>query len=138
MGSIPERQLIITPQKKAGMPFNRRRPSLNSVVIKSIDEERVRKAMQSYTAELRQQHPEIERIIWFGSWVGGTPAPGSDVDLCLIITSSDEPARNRISKYLPLGFPVGVDLFVYTRDEIERLRASSPGWYRAIASGEDI
>jgi hypothetical protein len=33
---------------------------------------------------------------------------------------------------------VGVDLFAYTRNEFERLRETSPGWYRAIASGQEI
>lgn len=111
---------------------------MNSVVIKSIDKDKVREAVNSYAARLRREHPEVERVIWFGSWVTGSPAPGSDVDLCLILTSSDQQQRDRISKYLPLGFPVGVDLFAYTKDEFERLRLTSPGWYEAITSGIEI
>lgn len=111
---------------------------MNSVVIKSIDKDEVREAVRTYTSHLRRQHPEIERIIWFGSWVTGSPAPGSDVDLCLILSSSDEPRHERISKYLPLGFPVGVDLFTNTKEELERLRETSPGWYQAIASGIEL
>jgi uncharacterized protein len=120
------------------MLFATRRLFLNSVVIKSVDRESIRKAVVSYASHLRKQHQEIEQVIWFGSWITGLPAPGSDVDLCLIVSSSDKPARDRISEYLPLGFPVGVDLFVYTPDEFERLRQSSPGWYSAITSGMEI
>ena len=47
-------------------------------------------------------------------------------------------ARDRISDYLPLGFPVGVDLFAYTQTEFEDLRQSSPDWYLAITTGVDI
>lgn len=94
--------------------------------------------MHSYAAQLREQHPEIERIIWFGSWVSGIPTPGSDVDLCLILSASDQPPRERISKYLPLGFPVGVDLFAYTKDELEHMKDSSPGWFNTIRAGVDI
>ncbi|MEN4099164.1 MAG: nucleotidyltransferase domain-containing protein, partial [Anaerolineaceae bacterium] len=77
----------------------------------------------------------ILKIIWFGSWVVGLPTPGSDVDLCLIVSKSDRPPRDRAPQYLPLGFPVGIDLFVYTQDEFERLEQSSPKWYQAITSG---
>jgi predicted nucleotidyltransferase len=111
---------------------------LNSVVIKSIDREQVQLAVADYAGRLRQRHPEVKRVIWFGSWVSGLPAPGSDVDLCLILSSSSKPARDRISEYLPLGFPVGVDLFAYTQAEFECLQASSPGWYAAITSGVEI
>jgi len=111
---------------------------LSSVVIKSANREEIAQSVASYAARLREQHREIERIIWFGSWVTGLPMPGSDVDLCLILSSSDRAPRDRIPDYLPVGFPVGVDLFAYTRDEFERLRETSPGWYQAIAAGADL
>ncbi len=111
---------------------------MNSVVIKSANREKIAQAVASYVARLRIQHPEIERVIWFGSWVTGLPMPGSDVDLCLILTSSERTPRDRIPDYLPVGFPVGVDLFAYTRAEFERLRETSPGWYQAIAAGEEL
>jgi predicted nucleotidyltransferase len=111
---------------------------LNSVVIKSADKEAVAGAVASYIARLRTEHPEVERVIWFGSWVTGLPTPGSDVDLCLILSSSDKPMRDRIPGYLPLGFPVGIDLFAYTRAEFEQLRKRSPGWYATIMSGHEL
>ena len=77
-------------------------------------------------------------MIWFGSWVNGLPTPGSDVDLCLILSSSKKSPRERFTDYLPLCFPVGVDLFTYTRSEFDRLSRSSPGLHQAILSGIDI
>ena len=111
---------------------------MNSVVIKSANREEIAQAVSSHVAHLREQYPEIERAIWFGSWANGLPVPGSDVDLCLILSSSDTSPQDRISAYLPFGFPVGIDLFAYTRDEFDRLRETSPGWYRAIAAGQEI
>lgn len=111
---------------------------MSSVVIKSVDKDRVWEAVHSYASHLREQHPEIERIIWFGSWVSGIPTPSSDVDLCLILSASDQPPRERISQYLPLGFPLGIDLFAYTKDEFEHLKDSSPGWFKTIREGIDI
>jgi predicted nucleotidyltransferase len=111
---------------------------LSSVVIRSIDRERINRAVADHVAHLCRQHPEIERAIWFGSWVNGEPTPGSDVDLCLVLSSSEKSRRERFVDYLPVGFPVGVDLFAYTRSEFERLSQSSPGLYRPILAGREI
>lgn len=111
---------------------------MNSVVIKSINREKIDRAVDAYTGDLRAKHPEIERIYWFGSWVDGLPSPGSDVDLCIIISNSEKIMRDRIPEYLPVKFPVGIDLFVYTRGEFEQLAVDHPGWYKVITSGKEI
>lgn len=108
---------------------------MGSVAVRSADREGTRLAVEAYARELRAAHPEIERIVWFGSWVTGIPSPGSDVDLCLVLTHSEKAVRDRIPDYLPFGFPVGIDLFPYTRVELERLRESAPTWYAEIARG---
>lgn len=111
---------------------------MTSVVIKSANREEIARAVASYVARLRAEHPEVERVIWFGSWVTGLPTPGSDVDLCLILSSCDKPIRERVVDYLPIGFPVGVDLLAYTRAEFERLRDTSPTWYAAVMAGREL
>jgi uncharacterized protein len=111
---------------------------LSTVGFRSIDRNKIRKVVLDYADRLRKAHPEIERVIWFGSWVTGLPTPRSDVDICLVLTSSDKSPRDRIPDYLPLGFPTGIDLFAYTSEEFERLQTSSPGWYETITSGEEI
>ncbi len=120
------------------MPSSTRTRSSSSVVIKSADRELITQAVKTYVAKLRQEHPEVERVIWFGSWINGLPAPGSDVDLCLILSSAKKPGRERIPDYLPVGFPVGIDLFAYTQTEFERLRCELPDWYQAIISGQEL
>ena len=111
---------------------------MDSVVIKSADRAAVECALLSHVAKLRVEHPEIRRIIWFGSWVTGLPTPGSDVDLCLVLASSAKAFRERVPDYLPIGFPVGIDLFPYTEKELGRVRESSPGWHREIMSGREL
>ncbi len=111
---------------------------MNTVVIRSIDRAKVQGAVQEYARQIRQSHPEVLRVIWFGSWVTGHPTPGSDVDICLVLSWADKPVRERLPEYLPSKFPVGVDLFIYTQDELEQLQQASPGWYQAIASGIDV
>ncbi|MBI3939461.1 MAG: nucleotidyltransferase domain-containing protein [Acidobacteria bacterium] len=111
---------------------------MSSVVIRSTDRRAMDRAVHDCVRRLKRQHPEISTVIWFGSWVTGIPCPGSDVDLCLILSSSDCPFRERIARYLPERFPVGIDLFPYTEAELERLRRDNPGWHAQIMSGKVV
>jgi predicted nucleotidyltransferase len=115
-----------------------RKRSSTSVVIKSCDRDSIERAVRSYVQDLRKAHPEIKRAIWFGSWVNGIPTPGSDLDLCLILSSSNKTMRDRVPDYLPVGFPVGIDLFPYTEEEFGRLKARSPSWLATILSGKEL
>jgi len=111
---------------------------LSSVVIKSANPAAIEAAVARYAEDLRERHPEIRRIVWFGSWVGGLPSPGSDVDLCLVVARSERSSRDRIPDYLPGSFPVGIDLFVYTEEEFARLPEQSPSWHDAISRGRQL
>ena len=95
-----------------------RRLSLSGVVVKSIDEGAVRREMDAYAARLFAAHPEVEQIIVFGSFADGTWAPGSDLDVFVVLSGSAKGVRDRIPDLLPGAFPVGVDLFPFTREEI--------------------
>ena len=112
--------------------------SSTSLAVKWNNRAAVERAVGRWARSVSERRPEVRRIIWFGSRVSGTPAPGSDVDLCILLAGSDKPFRERIGDYLPFGFPVGLDLFPYTLAEFERLRAERPSWYRAIAAGVDL
>jgi len=81
--------------------------------------------MDDYAARLLDACPEVEEIVVFGSFANGNYAPGSDLDLCIVLNHSDKSIRDRIPDYLPGAFPVGVDLFPYTREELNA-RAASP------------
>ena len=105
---------------------------MNTVIIRSIDRIEITKAVQAYLGWLRKEFPEINRLIWFGSWVHGYLNPGSDIDLCLIVAASNIPIRDRISPYLPVGFPVGIEHCVYPRSAFELLGDVAPGWKREI------
>ncbi len=85
----------------------------------------MRRAMDAYAIRLLAGHPEIEEIVVFGSFAEGNWAPGSDLDIFIVLSGSSVPVRERIPALLPGAFPVGVDLFPYTRDEMAT-RAPSP------------
>lgn len=120
------------------MPSRAPSGSSDSLVVKSNNRAAVERAVRDWARRLRERRPEVRRVIWFGSRVTGTPAPGSDVDICVVLAHADKPFRDRIGDYLPFGFPVGVDLFPYTVAELERLRRERPSWHAAITAGMDI
>jgi len=92
--------------------------------------------LEAVARRMKARHPEIERVLLFGSLARGEAVPGSDADLLVILSSADRPFMERIPKYLPAGLPLGVDVFPYTRDEIERMVAENNHFMRrAIKEG---
>ena len=83
----------------------------------------MREKLEAVARQMRAQHSEIEQVLLFGSLVRGEAVPGSDADLLVILSSASQPFMERIPRYLPTGLPLGVDVFPYTRDEIERMLA---------------
>lgn len=69
--------------------------------------------------------PNVEEVIVFGSFADDTYAPGSDLDLFLVLREATDSPRDRIGRYRPERFPVPVDVFAFTRAEMEE-RAGSP------------
>ena len=120
------------------MPSPAPNGSSASLVVKSNNEAAVERAVRGWAERIGAQRSEVRRIVWFGSRVNGTPSPGSDVDVCLVLARSDKPFRERAADYLPVGFPVGLDLFPYTAEELERLRRDHPSWHRAVTAGVDL
>jgi len=112
--------------------------SSNSVRIRRADPAAIRRAVLDYAQRLRQDRPEVLSVRWFGSWVGGTASVGSDVDLCILVRRASGRRGDRIVAYLPESFPVGLDLFVFTPRELERLRTQHPSFALAIDGGIEV
>jgi len=93
--------------------------SSDSVRIKYLDKPGIMKAISQLVEELSQKHPEIERISLFGSFARNEAVPGSDVDILIVLTDSHLPFEDRMKEYMPSSFPVGIDIFPYTRSEID-------------------
>jgi len=109
---------------------------LSTVKVTYFDKAAVRRALDDFVRRLAADHPEVETVIVFGSLASGTPVPGSDVDLVVVLTDSDRRFIDRIPTFLPAHFPVPVDVFPYTRAEVERMtREGSPFVKRALREG---
>jgi len=112
---------------------------LNSVEIEYFPSRQVWEELREFVSTLRQQHPEIERVLVFGSLVRGDCVPGSDVDLLVVLQESSVPFLERIPHYTPSNFPVGVDVFPYTREELERMLSQGNTFIQeALAEGKEV
>jgi len=98
---------------------------LSSVEIRSVDCAQIRIQVDGYAAWLFRTRPEVDEIVVFGSFADGTYAPGSDLDVFLLLSESDKDVWDRVPDYLPGAFPVGLDVFPYTRSEVESRRPCS-------------
>ena len=101
-------------------------------VFRAISREQVLEELHAWAVQERKAHPEISRIGLFGSYAKGAFAPGSDIDLLILVSESSEPRWfMRSAGFDTLKLSVGADLFVYTEAEAERMRETS-SWFQHI------
>ena len=82
----------------------------------------IEKALNDYVAALKKR-PEIKSVYLCGSRAKGKHCPYSDMDLLILLAAGDQRRpHERIPDYLPDRFPVSLDLFIYTEDELTRSR----------------
>lgn len=82
-------------------------------------------------ADVARANPEVRRVGYFGSYARGDAGVGSDIDLVVIVSTSDVPFTERALAFDATGLPVPADLLVYTEAEWERLRRA-PGLVRTV------
>ena len=113
--------------------------SSSSVKIAYFDAGRVRRALNEWAANLVLQHPEVRRIVLFGSIARGDAVPGSDADLLIVVGESNVPFIERPRIYGLRILPVGADTFVYTSAELHReLESGNRFPRRALSEGVDL
>jgi uncharacterized protein len=88
---------------------------------------------------LLRRHGASEAYL-FGSRARGEAAPGSDLDV-IIVAETDRPPVERFRDYLPAiaRAGIGVDLFVYTPEELATMkREQRPFLVHALAGARRI
>lgn len=91
-------------------------------------------SFRTWARAVAADHPEVVRIGCFGSYARGDYGPASDLDVLIEVTESPH-ARwfdRPLDFPMPREVPVGVELFVYTSDELERMRVDSSAWLRHV------
>ena len=113
--------------------------SSHSVRHDAVPEERVLAAAREWARRLREDHPEVVRVGYFGSYARGDYVPGSDFDVLTDVSALAAGAAtggarlaDRAVRYRPESFPVGLEIIVYTLAELASLRAAGASFIRAI------
>jgi predicted nucleotidyltransferase len=77
----------------------------------------------------------VLRVGYFGSYARGDWGVGSDLDLVVILTECDEtPLRRGLAFDTISGFPVPVDLLVYTSAEWRQLEVEKSPFVRRLSA----
>ncbi len=90
-------------------------------VFHRLDYPAVIAEVERYVSTELATRPEVRRVVLIGSLARGDWGARSDADLVVIVDAADRAGLDRSPDYGPrprLG--VSVDVFVYTRDEIDR------------------
>ena len=106
--------------------------SFGSVKIFSLDRAAIREALERHIDTRYRPDPNVVAVHLFGSFARGRAVPGSDVDLLVVLERDPRPPRDRIPDHLPGGFPVGVDVIVWTQAEMEERLARHDRLARTI------
>ncbi|MBI2822452.1 MAG: nucleotidyltransferase domain-containing protein [Acidobacteria bacterium] len=92
---------------------------------------KVKRALQSLVAELRARS-EVRAVWLIGSYHRNDFGPFSDVDLVLVVAHSEERFVDRPARFRSGVFPVSIDLFVYTLQEVAEMRQSRHPFWKHI------
>jgi predicted nucleotidyltransferase len=107
--------------------------SLTSPVLTWPNRDQVDKAAHSWGVALKKARPAVTRVGYFGSYARGNWGVGSDLDVVVIMTECELPPERRGAAFDTIaGFPVPVDLLVYTEAEWKQLRADGASFARRI------
>jgi uncharacterized protein len=91
--------------------------SSSSCVHTWPDVNAVHRALVGWAQELAQQHSDVRSVGYFGSYARGDWGVGSDLDVLLVVRSTDLPVERRAAAWDTTTLPVPVDLLVYTDAE---------------------
>lgn len=108
--------------------------SLHSSVLKWPDRETVNGAVKKWGSKIRQARPDVLSVGYFGSYARGNWGVGSDLDLVVIVSTSNKPFLTRAREFDTTTLPVPADILVYTEEEWLRGISQDKGYIVTIAS----
>ncbi|MFH1338473.1 MAG: nucleotidyltransferase domain-containing protein [Candidatus Omnitrophota bacterium] len=104
------------------MPSVIQRKSYNSARVFWLNKDLLKQNIYNCINELASKCPEAQKIILFGSAVNNSETVTSDIDIILIVTETQTAFLDRPLIYKEFFKEIGleVDIFVYTKTEIEK------------------
>ena len=98
--------------------------SLNSSVLRWVPKDQVIKALMEWAEEVYSSRSEVVKIGYFGSYARGDWGVGSDLDVIVLLRESPLPFWERCLEFDTTVLPLPVDLFVYTLEEVKKLKGT--------------
>ncbi len=109
-------------------------PFLNSAGPKFVDREEILVIAREMARRIGAVHPQVLRVLLFGSFARGDYGTRSDLDLLIILKESEKPAHDRIADFLQHTSIYPTDVFPFTEAEIRsRLEEGDPFLRRAVS-----
>jgi len=113
-----------------------RNPFLSSAGPRFVDREEILVVARETARRIGAAHPQVLRVLLFGSFAREDYGTRSDLDLLVILKESAKPARDRIADFLQHASGYPTDIFPLTEAEIEsRLEAGDPFLRRIMSEG---
>ena len=107
--------------------------SLNSSVFKWPNRAQVEIALRDWAAIAIEEHPEMLRLGYFGSYARSDWGVGSDLDLLVVVSQTQIPFEQRSLSWDLSQLPIPAELLIYTEQEWQRMKMEQGKFARTLA-----
>jgi predicted nucleotidyltransferase len=111
-----------------------RNPFWTSAGPRFADRDEILDLARTTARRIAASHPELIKVLLFGSFAGSSYGVRSDLDLLVILRHSDQPLRERIGRFLEYAPAYPTDLLVYTEQELEAAISSGNAFLTRVVS----
>ncbi len=110
--------------------------SSDSVKIFSLEVDEIIEKLQESVRRLKSSCNDVIEVYLFGSLAKGDFVPGSDADIMVLLRDSKDKFIDRIGKYMDFfsDIEIGVDIFPYTIEELDRAKREEDPFIKEILS----
>jgi len=117
-----------------------RRKLLDGVEILSVDINKIKKDLKEIVLKIKRNHPEVVKIILFGSFAKNNYTPYSDIDIAIVVKKTSKNFVLRQDEFIDYfkHLDFDVNILVYTQDEIEKLKKEDNKFVKEILQGKEL
>ena len=111
-----------------------RKRSSSSVEVTSIERDRLLRELKGVAEQIGSNDPTVREVRLYGSLTTGNFTPHSDLDLLILVSTSEQGFLQRSDAYRDyfLHLPLDTDIKVYTLREIEEMRKKDNPFLREM------